>query len=106
VTARKGRSPKAAVASDRGPAEERSAHECTSPAAAPPAATAGDREPDYTWSGRPVFKCRALQGCQYQRVENLASVLEHERVHAPAPAPERESLIVGTNGRPLKVEGR
>lgn len=65
----------------------------------------GDRQPDYTWGGRPVFKCHAHEGCQFERLENLPAVLEHELLHEETRQPPRESSILGKDGKPLKVEG-
>ena len=59
-----------------------------------------EREPDFRWNGRPVYQCR-ICGAHYQRIENLASVLQHER---EAHGPElRLSPILGTDGEPLLV---
>lgn len=58
---------------------------------------AGERKPDFLWSGRPVFRCKH-EGCTYERLENLADVLEHEKGHQP---PARESRILGADGEPL-----
>jgi hypothetical protein len=55
------------------------------------------RAPDFFWNGQPVFRCR---WCQYERVDNLSSVEQHEAGHMPA---ERESLIVGPQGEALRV---
>ena len=61
------------------------------------------REPDFLWGGRPVFRCRVC-GSGYERVENLAAVLEHERAAHPEPAPVvRQSPILGPDGEPLVV---
>lgn len=68
------------------------------PAAVPLAAPlTGERQPDFLWGGRPVFRCRQ---CLYERVENLDAVLEHEAGHQPA---SRPSVIVGPGGEALQV---
>ena len=60
-----------------------------------------EREPDLLWSGRPVYRCQ-ICGPRYERVENLASVLDHEReAHGLTIRPSR---ILGTDGEPLLVE--
>jgi len=58
------------------------------------------REPDFLWSGRPVYRCREC-GDKYERVENLVSVLKHEEErHGLLPRP---SSILGADGKPLTV---
>jgi len=57
------------------------------------------RVPDFLWNGRPVYRCRL---CPYERVENLAAVLQHEGEHHQPPA-TRTSSILGLDGAPLKV---
>ena len=59
---------------------------------------AEDRGPDYLWMGKPVYRCRRCT--RYERVGNLAAVLEHETSHAPE---ARESAIVGPNGESLVI---
>ena len=59
---------------------------------------AENREPDYLWMGKPVYRCRRCT--RYERVGNLAAVLEHETSHAPE---ARESAIVGPNGESLVI---
>ena len=56
-----------------------------------------DREPDFLWGGKPVYRCRL---CPYERMENLAAVLEHEAGHQRT---VRESKILGSDGEPLSV---
>ena len=65
-------------------------------------ATAKGRKPDYHWGGKPVYRCSRKPGCTYERVENLDAVLRHEENHQP---PVQESRILGTDGKPLKVQG-
>jgi hypothetical protein len=61
---------------------------------------AEEREPDFCWYGRPVYRCREC-GDKYERVENLESVLRHEEeVHGGA---VRQSSILGADGKPLTV---
>ncbi len=61
---------------------------------------ADERAPDFLWSGRPVYRCRVC-GDRYERVENLAAVLEHEaEQHGSAIQPSR---ILGVDGKPLLV---
>jgi hypothetical protein len=62
-------------------------------------ASDAERAPDFLWSGRPVYRCRL---CPYERVENLAAVLQHEGEHHQPPA-ARTSSILGQDGAPLKV---
>lgn len=58
------------------------------------------RRPDFYWAGRPVYRCREC-GKRYERVENLAAVLEHEtRDHG---VPARVSPILGPSGEQLVV---
>ena len=58
------------------------------------------RGPSFMWSGQPVYQCR-LCGDQYERVNNLPAVLEHERSQHPTNA--RQSHVLGPDGRPLIV---
>jgi len=59
-----------------------------------------ERRADFEWNGRPVYRCRR---CNYERVENLAAVLEHEAtIHQLM---VRASQIIGADGAPLLVEG-
>jgi hypothetical protein len=58
------------------------------------------RQPDFLWSGLPVFRCR-LCGDQYERVNDLASVEDHERTQHPTNA--RVSQVLGPGGKPLIV---
>jgi hypothetical protein len=74
-------------------------------AAVATAIESASREPDYHWGGQPVFKCHVKQGCQFERLNNLEAVLDHERLHEEGRPPERESRILGKDGKPLKVEG-
>lgn len=76
-------------------------------AAVPPAPPAAEeRQPDYTWAGKPVHKCKAKAGCPFSRVDNLPAVLAHELLHEESRAQTaRDSLLVGTDGKPLKVAG-
>jgi hypothetical protein len=60
------------------------------------------REPDFRWSGRPVYRCRFC-GAHYERVENLPAVLEHEAEAHPQIRAVRESRILGHDGKPLEV---
>lgn len=57
-----------------------------------------ERKPDFLWAGRPVYRCRVCR--RYERIENLAAVLEHESSHFA----KRESSIVGADGKPLIVD--
>ena len=57
-----------------------------------------EREPDFVWGGRPVYRCRH---CRYERVDNLEAVLEHERAHE---SETRPSAIVGPSGEALLIE--
>ena len=59
-----------------------------------------EREPDFIWSGQPVYRCR-LCGDQYERVANLAAVLDHEATQHPTNA--RVSQVLGPGGKPLIV---
>ena len=59
------------------------------------------REPDYLWSGQPVYRC-SVCGDRYERVDDLESVLEHEAEAHPTFV--RPSPILGTDGRALLVE--
>jgi uncharacterized protein YbaR (Trm112 family) len=61
-----------------------------------------EREPDFYWSGHPVFRCRSC-GRRYERVENLPAVLEHEAEAHPKIVAVRESRILGHDGKPLQV---
>lgn len=71
----------------------------------------GDRQPDYTWgkppNQRPVYRCHVRKDCTFERLDNLPAVLEHELLHEETrtPPPPRESAILGTDGKPIKVEG-
>jgi len=58
-----------------------------------------ERQADFLWNGRPVYRCRF---CPYERVENLATVVEHEAVVHQVVM--RASQIVGADGVPLLVE--
>lgn len=59
-----------------------------------------ERAPDFYWSGQPVYRCRTC-GDHYERVGNLAAVLNHEaQFHAPTVC---ESPIVGPRGETLMV---
>lgn len=60
----------------------------------------GPRQPDLVWAGQPVYRCR-LCGEQYERVANLAAVLDHERTQHPTNA--RVSQVLGPGGQPLIV---
>lgn len=62
-----------------------------------------EREPAFHWNGRPVYRC-AVCGDRYERVGNLAAVLEHEaKEHAPRAPILRASRILGADGEPLMV---
>lgn len=62
--------------------------------------TPKERQPDFFWSGLPVYQCR-LCGDQYERVSNLAAVEDHERTQHPTNA--RVSQVLGPGGKPLIV---
>lgn len=69
-----------------------------------PAAQTTERAPAFFWSGRPVYRCRVC-GDGFERIENLAAVLQHEAdVHAMPPPVVRESPILGPRGETLMVE--
>ncbi len=73
--------------------------EVTEAPAQPPRAE--EREPDFLWYGRPVYRCQVC-GDKFERVENLESVLKHEaEEHGGAVRP---SPILGADGKPLLVE--
>jgi hypothetical protein len=58
-----------------------------------------ERAPDFYWDGRAVYRCGK---CPYERVENLAAILEHEAdVHGIV---VRETTIIGLDDKPLLVE--
>jgi len=63
---------------------------------APPPA----RQPDFMWSGLPVYRC-GMCGDQYERVSNLQAVIEHEKTQHPTNA--RTTGVLGPDGRPLIV---
>lgn len=70
-------------------------------ATAPPAEPGPEqRKPDFFWSGLPVFRCRLCRD-QYERVNNLAAVLDHEATQHPTNA--RVSSVLGPGGQPLIV---
>lgn len=58
------------------------------------------RKPDFHWGGRPVYRCRK---CPYERVENLAAVLQHEAAAHPIVVVTRESRILDQGGEPVLV---
>ena len=61
------------------------------------------RAPTFYWGGRPVYRC--TKGCNYERMENLQAVLDHEVQAHPAPVPVvRESQILGPQGQTILVE--
>lgn len=64
---------------------------------------ATERLPDFQWSGRPVFRCSLGCGDRFERVDDVAAVLEHEATMHPTNI-NRESLILGPDGRPAQVE--
>jgi hypothetical protein len=61
-----------------------------------------EREPDFYWSGHPVFRCRFC-GRKYERVANLPAVLGHEAEAHPKIVAVRESRVLGHDGKPLQV---
>lgn len=69
---------------------------------APPKAEATPpvRQPDFMWSGLPVYRC-GMCGDQYERVSNLQAVIEHEKTQHPTNA--RTTGVLGPDGRPLIV---
>lgn len=59
-----------------------------------------ERAPDFHWNGQPVYRCQTC-GDHYERVANLAAVLNHEaQFHGPT---VRASLILGSGGETLMV---
>lgn len=84
------------------PEEQEAASEV--PAARPPAdpapAAPAERGPDFIWAGQPVYRCRLCRD-QYERVDNLAAVLDHEVTQHPTNA--RVSHVLGPGGQPLIV---
>lgn len=62
----------------------------------------GERQPDFIWGGQPVFQCRFC-GERYQRINDLAAVLNHEKTDHPTNS--RVSEVLGPDGRPLIVAG-
>ncbi len=64
------------------------------------------REPHHWYYGRPVYRCRVCAQ-RYERVDNLAAVLQHEAEAHPEPSPPpvlvRESPILGPDGNPVLV---
>jgi hypothetical protein len=69
-------------------------------AKAAPAEAPKERQPDFIWSGLPVYRCRLCRD-QYERVSNLAAVLDHEATQHPTNA--RVSNVLGPGGQPLIV---
>lgn len=61
------------------------------------------RQPDFVWSGQPVYRCHQGCGDRFERINDVAEVLEHERTMHPTNTNDRPSLILGADGRPLKV---
>jgi hypothetical protein len=62
-----------------------------------------ERTPDFTWGGRPVYRCQEC-GDRFERVDDLEAVLEHEAgAHAPVAPIPRVSRILGSDGEPLLV---
>jgi hypothetical protein len=69
------------------------------PAEAAPEPT--ERQPDFIWSGQPVYECHL--GCRdrFQRIGDLPAVLEHEKTAHPTNL--RVTEVLGPDGRPLIV---
>jgi hypothetical protein len=59
-----------------------------------------ERQPDFIWGGQPVYECRFCRD-RYQRIGDLASVVDHERTQHPTNL--RVSEVLGPDGRPLIV---
>lgn len=78
------------------PRERKAARAEAAAAEAPPS----ERQPDFFWAGLPVYRCR-LCGDRYERVSNLAAVLDHEATQHPTNA--RVSQVLGPGGQPLIV---
>jgi hypothetical protein len=87
-------------APETAPAAEAPREKVTRAAAPPSEAAPKERQPDFVWSGQPVYRCR-LCGDQYERVSNLAAVLDHEATQHPTNA--RVSQVLGPGGKPLIV---
>lgn len=67
-----------------------------------PARTPAERQPDFLWSGRPVYRCQVCAD-RYERIDDLTAVLQHEtEAHEVAPT-VRESRILGADGHPIVV---
>lgn len=56
-------------------------------------------KPVFYWAGKPVYQCQVC-GRRFQRVNNAAAVLEHER---DAHSVSRVSPILGPNGETVVV---
>lgn len=72
-------------------------------APAPPAdAAPKERQPDFIWGGQPVFECHLGCGDRFQRIGDLAAVVDHEKTAHPTNLRVSEQLL-GEDGRPLIV---
>lgn len=82
------------------PAAEAPREKAAPAPAAPAEAAPKERKPDFFWAGQPVYQCRLCRD-QYERVSNLAAVLDHEATQHPKNA--RVSQVLGPGGQPLIV---
>lgn len=83
------------------PAAEEAREKKKGRAAAPPAEAPKERQPDFVWSGQPVYECHLGCGDRFQRRGDLAAVLEHEKTAHPTNL--RVSEVLGPDGHPLIV---